>query len=114
MGKDTKRYRYTGTYADTLANGQPVEPGEFVDLTEQEVKDNIALSATDRLLEVGEMQEPDATEAAAKLAKDNDIPLTAVSPTGAKGEIVVGDVERAVAERDQQSTAETGEEGQGQ
>jgi hypothetical protein len=30
------RYRYVGTVADSLAHGQPVAPGEFVDLDDDQ------------------------------------------------------------------------------
>lgn len=33
-------YRYVGSHADLLANGRPVEPGEFVQLTDEEVGEN--------------------------------------------------------------------------
>jgi hypothetical protein len=33
------KYRHVGRHADTLATGAPIGPGEFVDLTDQESKD---------------------------------------------------------------------------
>lgn len=35
----TLQYRFIGDHAEVLANGRPVEPGGFVDLTEDEVRD---------------------------------------------------------------------------
>lgn len=35
----TLQYRFVGDHAEVLANGRPVEPGEFVDLTEDELRD---------------------------------------------------------------------------
>lgn len=39
MSEDTKQYRFVGDHADNLASGRPIEPGEFVDLTDAEVRD---------------------------------------------------------------------------
>lgn len=35
----TLQYRFVGSHADTLHNGRPVEPGEFVELTEDDLRD---------------------------------------------------------------------------
>lgn len=35
----TLQYRFVGDHAEILANGRPVEPGGFIDLTEEEVRD---------------------------------------------------------------------------
>lgn len=51
------KYRYVGLYADTLAHGQPVEPGEFVHLSEDEAKENETLLAEGRLVGTGEASE---------------------------------------------------------
>lgn len=32
-------YRFVGDHPDVLANGRPVEPGEFVNLTDEDVRD---------------------------------------------------------------------------
>lgn len=40
MAKESKTYRFVGIHADSLASGRPLEPGEFVELTSDEVKDN--------------------------------------------------------------------------
>lgn len=45
-------FRYVGSTADTLANGRPVGPGEFVNLSEQEESDNQALVEDGRLLKI--------------------------------------------------------------
>lgn len=45
-------YRYIGTYANTLANGQPVEPGEYVDLDADAVKENETMIDDNMLIEV--------------------------------------------------------------
>jgi hypothetical protein len=36
-------FRYVGSHADTLANGRPVEPGEFVKLSDEEAEANQGL-----------------------------------------------------------------------
>lgn len=33
------KYRFVGMHADTLASGQPIEPGEFVNITDEEIED---------------------------------------------------------------------------
>jgi hypothetical protein len=35
VADSTQQYRFVGSHADTLANGRPVEPGEFVELTDE-------------------------------------------------------------------------------
>lgn len=45
-------YRYIGKTPDTLANGRPVAPGEFVELSDEEIKTNQGLFEEGRLLEV--------------------------------------------------------------
>jgi len=37
--KTTKRYRFIGEHADTLADGRPVEPGEFVELSDEDLRE---------------------------------------------------------------------------
>lgn len=32
-----KSYRYIGEHAENLASGRPLEPGEFVDLTDEQL-----------------------------------------------------------------------------
>jgi hypothetical protein len=35
---DTKKYRFVGQHADSLDSGRPIGPGEFVDLTDEEIE----------------------------------------------------------------------------
>jgi hypothetical protein len=35
----TAKFRFVGTHADTLADGRPVEPGEFINLSDEEVEE---------------------------------------------------------------------------
>jgi hypothetical protein len=48
----TTEFRYVGDRADVLANGRPVEPGEFVKLSDQEASDNQELVDTGKLLKI--------------------------------------------------------------
>jgi len=111
MGKETSRYRYVGTYADTLGNGQPVEPGEFVDLTEEDLEDshNARLLEEEKLLSIDEANNPKATDAAEKLAKKEGVDLATVPGTGADGSITVDDVTKAAADREA-AKAQSGKE----
>lgn len=55
MGKDTKTgFRYVDEVPGSLASGKPVEPGEYAELTEDEINDefNADLIARGRLIEV--------------------------------------------------------------
>jgi len=63
------KYRYVGTYATTLANGQPVEPGEFVTLSEEEAQQNEALLADGHLVGTGEASEEQQEKAERKAAQ---------------------------------------------
>lgn len=40
MTDETRRYRFVGDHADQLANGRPVEPGEFVELTDDDIRES--------------------------------------------------------------------------
>lgn len=94
-----QQYRFVGSHADMLANGRPVEPGEFVDLSEEDLAEvhNEMLVADGNLVFIGDSQNPEATDAAVKLAKQNKIPLTAITGTGAAdGQITATDVESYV------------------
>jgi hypothetical protein len=51
------KYRYVGTYATTLATGQPVEPGEFVELDKDGVEQNDALISDNLLIEAEQPKE---------------------------------------------------------
>lgn len=62
MASETKQYRFVGSHADMLANGRPVEPGEFVDLTDDEVREdhNEMLIADGNLIGTDEASEHQA------------------------------------------------------
>jgi hypothetical protein len=45
-------FRYVGDRADVLANGRPVEPGEFVKLSDEDESDNQELIDTGKLLKI--------------------------------------------------------------
>lgn len=45
-------FRYVGDRADVLANGRPVEPGEFVSLSEKDEADNQELLDQGKLLKI--------------------------------------------------------------
>jgi pyruvate/2-oxoglutarate dehydrogenase complex dihydrolipoamide acyltransferase (E2) component len=97
---ESQRYRYMGSHADMLNSGRPIEPGEFVELTEEELKEphNAMLLEDDKLMLVDKEAEPNATEAAKELAAENDINLTGVTGSGSGGQILVTDVERTIKE----------------
>lgn len=63
VAKNTKQYRFVGSHADMLASGRPVEPGEFVDLTDDEVREthNEMLIADSNLIGVEKESEHQAT-----------------------------------------------------
>ena len=45
-------YKYIGHYAHTLDSGQPVEPGQVVKLTKEELADNQGLVEEGQLVEL--------------------------------------------------------------
>lgn len=67
VADSTKKYRFVGSHAETLANGRPVEPGEFVDLTDEDVREahNEMLIADGNLIGI-----EDPAEHQAKLASN--------------------------------------------
>jgi hypothetical protein len=62
----TKKYRFIGSHAEILANGRPVEPGEFVELSDEEIREpqNETLAADGLLVGLD-----DAAEHERKLAE---------------------------------------------
>lgn len=100
----TKQYRFIGSHADMLASGRPVEPGEFVDLTDDELREphNTMLLDDELLLLIKDEDTHDqeiATDAAKRLAASNKIDLAEVPATGANGLITQGDVEQYIADK---------------
>jgi hypothetical protein len=71
-GKGKAQYRYVATYAGTLASGQPVEPGEFVKLSEEEAEENEALLAEGHLVGTGEVSEAVAEKAERRVARQEE------------------------------------------
>lgn len=53
------KYRFVGSHADSLADGRPVEPGEFVHLSDEEALEphNASLLADGRMIPTGEKSE---------------------------------------------------------
>lgn len=49
------KYRFVGDHAETLADGRPVGPGDFVDLSDDEIAEdhNAMLVADERLIGTG-------------------------------------------------------------
>jgi pyruvate/2-oxoglutarate dehydrogenase complex dihydrolipoamide acyltransferase (E2) component len=98
-------YRFVGSHAETLDGGRPIEPGEFIELSDEDLSgDRIAGFVEDGLLiETDADQQFEATPAAEQLAAENEINLAAITGSGANGRIIESDVERYIAE-----TAEEG------
>lgn len=105
MSSDTKEYRYVGTVPGELLGGQPIAPGEYAHLLEEDLEH----AHIKGLVEVGmliptEAQlQPKATDAASRDAKKAGIELSAITPTGADGQITAEDVARHVAEQKEES-----------
>jgi pyruvate/2-oxoglutarate dehydrogenase complex dihydrolipoamide acyltransferase (E2) component len=102
-------YKLVGDHPEDLADGRVIGVGERIELDEETVKDphNQSLLDDGKLIEVEADQEPPITGAARDLAAEHDIPLNALSGTGADGRITLEDVERYVTEQNLSS----GEEG---
>lgn len=100
-------YKLGGLHPQDLASGRLLEPGETVELTDEEARDphNKALIDSGVLFDLGEFSEPAATDAALVAADDLDVNIAAVTGTGVDGRITKDDVERYHAEQ----TAEGGE-----
>lgn len=99
----TEQYRYIGDVPGELTSGRQLAPGEFVHLSETELAENQRLVDDGHLISanVEENQEPKATDAAAKKAKKEGISLNEVSGSGADGQITVDDVDRVIAEKEE-------------
>lgn len=93
------QYKLGGLHPQDLASGRMLEPGEVVDLTDEEVQDphNALLIEQEILFSIEEAENPDATDAAISAAAEFGIPLNAVTGTGQDGRITRDDVERHAA-----------------
>lgn len=70
MGK--AKYRYVGVHAEVLPSGQPVEPGEFVHLSDKDVEEDHVLQsmlADGRLAGTGSKSEEEQEKAERKVAR---------------------------------------------
>jgi len=67
-----KKYRFVGGHADMLGDGRPVAPGDFVQLTDEDLKDphNEALAADGLLLAVSDAGEAEVEKAARRVERD--------------------------------------------
>lgn len=100
-------YKLGGGHPQDLASGRMVEPGETVDLTEEEIEDphNKALIESGLLTSIKDLEamadeEPSATEAASQAAHRLNIDLKEVGGTGAGGKITREDVEQFASQRE--------------
>lgn len=52
MANEAKSYRFIGSHADQLSSGRPITPGEFLELTDEELREphNEQLAADGLLL----------------------------------------------------------------
>jgi hypothetical protein len=65
------KYRYIGTRADQLANGRPVGPGDFVELTDEDLREphNEMLAADGKLIGVEDDTEHQQTLAERRVSR---------------------------------------------
>jgi pyruvate/2-oxoglutarate dehydrogenase complex dihydrolipoamide acyltransferase (E2) component len=108
VSSDTKEYRYVDTVPGELLDGQPIAPGEYAHLTDEDVAEGHLkeMLETGRLISVQERVQPQATDAASKAANKAGILLSEITPTGKDGSITVEDVQRTEAERKEQEEAQ--------
>lgn len=88
-------YRNVSDHPEELAGGRTLEPGEFVDLSDEEAKDpyNAALISDGTLVSTASVEGVEATDAAISLAKKQKVSLASVKGTGDGGRVTVADVE---------------------
>jgi hypothetical protein len=67
----TAKYRYVGDVPGELASGQPIEPGEFVNLSDEDAEEahNQALLADGKLIGTGDKSKGQAETAEQRVAK---------------------------------------------
>jgi len=75
-------------------DGEQYDPGDEVDMTPEEAEENglVAIGA------VTVTEEVEATDAAAQLAEEEDVDLSAVEGTGSDGKVLKSDVQEALDE----------------
>jgi hypothetical protein len=93
------RYRFVGNHLETLDDGQSLEPGAYIELSDVQIKESRAseLLERDLLIEVDEGEGP--TDAAEALAKEHKIDLSKVAGTGAGGRVTKTDVENYIEQK---------------
>lgn len=102
MGNAT--HRFVGDHPDVLADGRPVAPGEFVELTDEDMQDphNADKIEQGLFLTLDDGDHPLASPEAEQLAEEHNIPLTDVAGSGSGGRILVSDVERRITELEEE------------
>lgn len=73
MAKGAKKYRFVGTHPDTLDDGRPIAPGEFVYLTDDEMRlpHNEMHASSEHLLAVSEEGEKQVELADKRVARED-------------------------------------------
>lgn len=69
------KFRYVGNHPEVLPSGQPVEPGEFVHLSDKDVEEDHVLQsmlADNRLVGTGEKSEDIAEKAERRVARGEE------------------------------------------
>jgi pyruvate/2-oxoglutarate dehydrogenase complex dihydrolipoamide acyltransferase (E2) component len=94
------RRRNVSSHIETLDEGQTVESGGFIELSEEQesLPRNKELIEEGLLIEVDEGEGP--TEPAEQLAKEKGVDLAQVSGTGSGGSITKSDVEKYINEQE--------------
>lgn len=85
------------THPETLADGRTVTPGDTVTGVPQA---DTRLVEEGILIQTEEGEQLSPTDAAVKLAEDEDIDINAVAGTGQDGRVTVDDVSDAIEARD--------------
>lgn len=89
------RYKNIGVHAEDTAEGATLAPGEMAGTGfDPEDPFNAAKIADGVFLAIDDEAEPEATDSAVALAHEHNVPLTAVTGSGAGGRITKEDVER--------------------
>jgi pyruvate/2-oxoglutarate dehydrogenase complex dihydrolipoamide acyltransferase (E2) component len=93
-----------GDHPEDLDDGRVLEPGDYIELDAENRKGIRAKTLIEdgKLVDLSKMdrQAPEVTDAALKLARKEQVDLTAVRGTGKDGSVTVGDVEQHIEKRE--------------
>jgi pyruvate/2-oxoglutarate dehydrogenase complex dihydrolipoamide acyltransferase (E2) component len=116
----TTYHKVRSSHPEDDAQGRVFGPGELVPnldiddpFNQRKIDEGIfyEVDEVDAVAAIEEASGPDITDAAAKMAAENDVDLDVVEGTGKDGRIIDVDVQKVIDEREQVAVTDESQEG---